>query len=137
VVNGMPLVYGGQEAGLNKSLKFFDKDTIEWKDHPNAALYKSLFKLKHENQALWNGGWGGEMVRIFNDKPNEVISFAREKKDDKVISVINFTDKPVTVKLNSKYQKGIYKDWFSGNIFDLKGNDILSLPGWGYLVLVK
>ena len=27
VVNGMPMVYGGQEAGLNKSLKFFDKET--------------------------------------------------------------------------------------------------------------
>ena len=31
-VNGMPLVYSGQEAGLNRSLKFFDKDPIEWKE---------------------------------------------------------------------------------------------------------
>jgi glycosidase len=137
VVNGMPLVYGGQEAGLNKSLKFFDKDSIEWKDHPNATLYKSLFKLKHENKALWNGAWGGEMVRIFNDMPNEVISFAREQKDDKVISVINFSDKAAKVKLNSKYQKGNYKDWFTNKSYEIKGNDELNLPPWGYLVLVK
>jgi cyclomaltodextrinase / maltogenic alpha-amylase / neopullulanase len=137
VVNGMPLVYGGQEAGLNKSLKFFDKDNIEWKDHPNEVLYKSLFKLKHENQALWNGAWGGEMVRIFNDKPNEVISFARQKNDDKVIAVINFSDKSATVKLNSKYQKGNYRDWFTGTAHEIKGDDVFNLPPWGYLVLVK
>jgi len=137
VVNGMPMVYGGQEAGLNKSLKFFDKDTIDWKEHPNAALYKSLFKLKHENQALWNGGWGGEMVRIFNDKPNEVISFAREKNEDKIISVINFSDNPVTVKLNSKFQKGNYTDWFTNTAYEIKGDDVFTLQPWGYLVLVK
>lgn len=115
VVNGMPLVYGGQEAGLNKS----------------------LFKLKHENQALWNGGWGGEMVRVFNDKPGEIISFAREKNGDKVVSVINFRDKPVAVKLNSKYQVGTYTEYFTGTTYELKGDDELSLPAWGYLVLVK
>lgn len=128
VVNGMPLVYGGQEAGLNKSLKFFEKDTIEWKYHPNAALYKSLFKLKHENQPLWNGGWGGKMVRIFNDKPGEIISFAREKNGDKVVSVINFSDKPVAVKLNSRFQVGTYTEYFTGIKYELKGDDELSLP---------
>jgi len=100
-------------------------------------LYKSLFKLKHENQALWNGGWGGEMVRIFNDKPNEVISFAREKNEDKIISVINFSDNPVTVKLNSKFQKGNYTDWFTNTAYEIKGDDVFTLQPWGYLVLVK
>ena len=31
-VPGMPLIYSGQEAGLNKKLRFFDKDTIPWND---------------------------------------------------------------------------------------------------------
>jgi len=128
VVKGMPLLYGGQEAGFNKSLKFFDKDTIEWKEHPKAGFNKSLFKLKHENQPLWNGGWGGKMVRIFNDKPGEIISFAREKNGDKVVSVINFSDKPVAVKLNSRFQVGTYTEYFTGIKYELKGDDELSLP---------
>jgi cyclomaltodextrinase / maltogenic alpha-amylase / neopullulanase len=137
VVNGMPLVYSGQEAGLDKSLKFFDKDTITWKPHPFYDLYKKLFELKHKNQALWNGGWGGEMVRIYSDKMNDVVSFSREKNNDKVISIINFSDKPVTVKLNSKHHAGTYTDWFSGNQYVLKGDDEIKLDGWGFLVLVK
>ena len=35
---GMPLIYGGQEVGLDHSLKFFDKDEIDWtktEDHLN------------------------------------------------------------------------------------------------------
>ena len=137
VVNGMPLVYSGQEAGLNRSLAFFEKDTIAWQPHPFFNMYKQLFALKHANQALWNGAYGGEMIRIFNDKPNQVISFSREKNGDKVIPVINFTDKPVMVKLHSKFNLGTYKDLFTQRKYELIGEDEISLSPWSYLVLVK
>ncbi len=137
VINGMPLVYSGQEAGLAHSLKFFDKDTIEWKAHPFYDLYKRLFALKHQNPALWNGARGGEMVRIYNDQPGTVISFSREKDGNRVIPVFNFSDKPVSVILQTKYQAGAYTDYFTGNPVELKGEDRLSLPAWGYSVLVK
>lgn len=137
LVNGMPLVYSGQEAGFAKSLKFFDKDQIIWKDHPNTTLYTTLFALKHRNQALWNGEWGGEMVRLSNDKPNAVVSFAREKNDDKVIVVVNFSAAPVSVALDAAYHKGTYKDLFSGADIVLRGNDTVALPAWGYAVYVR
>ena len=136
-VNGMPLVYSGQEAGLDRSLKFFDKDVIVWKEHPFTEIYKTLFKLKHNNQALWNGEYGGEMIRIFNDKQDQVISFSRSKNGDQVIPIINFSAKPVTVKLNSKYQKGKFKELFSNTEYVLKGDDIFTLAPWKYLILVK
>ncbi|MEO6671604.1 MAG: alpha-amylase family glycosyl hydrolase [Ferruginibacter sp.] len=136
-VNGMPLVYSGQEAGLDRSLAFFDKDTITWKQHPFFDIYKKLFDLKHSNQALWNGSWGGEMTRIFNDKPEQVISFSREKNGHNVIPVINFSDKPTTVKLNSKQQQGKYTELFTDRAYELKADNEISLPPWGYLVLVK
>ena len=136
-VNGMPLIYGGQEAGLNRSLQFFDKDLIEWKEHPFAGIYTKMFELKHKNQALWNGMDGGEMIRIFNDKPQQVISFSRSKNGNQVIPIINYSDKAVTVKLNSKYQKGVYKEVFSNADYELKGDDVITLAPWKYLVLVK
>jgi glycosidase len=136
-VNGMPLVYSGQEAGLDHSLKFFDKDTIVWKAHTFYNMYKKLFDLKHNNQALWNGGWGGEMVRIYNDKMDKVISFSREKNTNRVISIINFSDQPVTVKLKSNHQAGSYTDLFTNNAYTLKGDDEVKLEAWGYLVLKK
>jgi glycosidase len=136
-VNGMPLVYSGQEAGLNRSLKFFDKDLIEWETHENADLFQKLFQLKHQNQALWNGNWGGEMVRVYNDKMEQVISFAREKNGDKVLSILNFSDAPVKVTLRSEYHQGKYTELFTGDPFVLSGGDTFELSAWGYMVLVK
>ena len=136
-VNGMPLVYSGQEAGLDRSLQFFDKDPITWVHHPFYDMYKKLFTLKHNNQALWNGAWGGEMVRIFNDKPAQVISFSRQKNGHKVISVINFSDKPISVLLSAQHHMGTYTELFSDISYVLNGNDEIKLPKWGFLVLVK
>lgn len=137
VVNGMPLVYSGQEAGLNRSLKFFDKDEIEWKQHPFTDLYTQLFALKHKNKALWNGKHGGQMIRIFNDKMDQVISFSRTKDNDQVIPIMNFSGKPVIVQLDSKYQKGDYTDYFTNKKIRLKGDDVFEMKPWEYLVLVK
>lgn len=136
-INGMPLVYGGQEAGLNRSLKFFDKDLIDWSKMPYEGLFKKLFALKHRNPALWNGNEGGVMVRLYNDKMEQVISFSRTKDKNRVIPIINYSDKPVTVKLNSKYLKGDYTEVFSGKKTALKGDDILTLKPWEYVVLEK
>ena len=54
-IQGMPLIYSGQEAGLNKRLSFFEKDSIDWSDISKEMFFKKLLQLKHENKALWNG----------------------------------------------------------------------------------
>jgi glycosidase len=134
-VSGMPLIYSGQEAGLDRSLKFFDKDSIAWKAHSNGELYKKLFGLKHTNEALWNGASGGEMIRVYNDQPEKVISFYREKNGDKVLTVINFSPDPLIVKLETKYFKGTYAELFTEKKFRISGEDMINLKGWGCMVL--
>lgn len=134
VVNGMPLVYSGQEAGLDRPLKFFEKDTIVWKNHPFAGIYTKLFDLKHRNKALWNGQWGGTMVRVYNDQQDKVVSFYREKEGNKVLAAFNFSDKPVAVTLKTKHETGTYADLFTGKQVEIKGEDLLQLKPWGYAV---
>lgn len=135
MMDGMPLVYNGQEAGLNRSLQFFEKDPIEWKKHENEVIYTKLFALKHQNQALWNGKWGGEMVRIMNDKTDEVISFVREKNGDKVITIINLSNKEVNVNLDTTFDEGTYKNLFSDEDFKLDKKQNLVMKPWEYLIL--
>ncbi|MDQ1098653.1 MULTISPECIES: alpha-amylase family glycosyl hydrolase [Chryseobacterium] len=137
-VNGMPLVYSGQEAGLDRSLAFFDKDPIGWKEHRFAGIYETLFKLKHSNQALWNGRWGGEMERVHNDNMNNILSFYREKNGDAVMTIINFSDKDAEVKLDTQYFKNTYKELFSGTPYMISENKTpMKLKAWEYRVLVK
>ncbi|MCB0732554.1 MAG: alpha-amylase, partial [Ignavibacteriae bacterium] len=131
------LIYSGQEAGLDKSLSFFDKDLIFWKEHKIGELYKKLFCLKHNNQALWNGKYGGEMVRIFNDCTDNVISFYREMNGDMVISIINFSNKSIKVKIQSDNIEGKYLELFSDKEYILTGTNSFSLSAWGYLLFTR
>ncbi|MCB8995614.1 MAG: alpha-amylase, partial [Bacteroidales bacterium] len=48
-IPGMPLIYNGQEACLNKRLLFFEKDTINWIDCDMKDFYTKLNALKAEN----------------------------------------------------------------------------------------
>ena len=137
VVNGMPLVYSGQEAGLNRSLKFFDKDLIDFTDLKYERFFKTLFDLKHKNQALWNGKYGGEMIRIVNDKQDKIVSFYREKNGDAVLSLFNFSNEEITVTLETKYIQGTYKELFSKEKVEPKDKYTVTLKPWGYKVLVK
>ena len=135
LMDGMPLVYSGQEAGLARSLAFFDKDPIAWEDHEIGRLYSILFDLKHQNQALWNGEFGGEMIRIANDHMDEVISFSREKNGDKVLAFFNLSKKKVTVNFETSSELGTYTDLFSGKSQLVLKKMTLTMEPWEYHVL--
>jgi glycosidase len=137
MAEGMPLVYSGQEAGLDRPLAFFEKDLIEWKPHPVGDLYTKLFKLKHENEALWNGNWGGKMIPVPNTSPKQVLSFARQKGDDKVFAVFNFSDKPATAGFDETIQLGNYIEYFSKEAVSIAKDSEVSIPAHGYKVFVK
>jgi hypothetical protein len=77
------------------------------------------------------------MDRIKNNRMGQVISFARVKNSNKVITIVNYSAKPVTVVLESEIDKGEYVNWFSGEREQLKGMDTLSLNQWEYKVLVQ
>lgn len=134
---GMPLLYSGQEAGLDRELAFFDKDEISWQEHPVGELYRALFKLKHENQALWNGSWGGKMIPVPNTAPEAVFSFARQKAQDKVFVLINFSDSPQTASFNETIQLGKYTEYFSGKKQEFTAESAITIPAFGYRVFIK
>ena len=137
VGDGMPLIYNGQEAGNTKRLKFFEKDPIVWKAHPNGDLYKKLLALKKKNTALWNAHWGATMVAVPNSRPDKVFSFVRQNDTDKVFVVINFSDQPQTVTFQDSLYHGKYTNYFGGQPIELDASAKLSLKPWGYQVFVK
>lgn len=137
VSEGMPLIYNGQEAGNTKRLKFFEKDPIVWKEHPNGELYKKLFALKKKNTALWNAHWGATMILVPNSVPAKVFSFVRRNETDKVFVVLNFSDQPQTVTFKETLFLGKYTEYFSGSPVELDGSTKLQLKPWGYQIFVK
>jgi glycosidase len=98
-VPGMPLIYNGQEIGLNRRLAFFEKDQIDWVESEMTPFYQRLIELKKKHPALWNGKAGGsfDFYLTNNDK---VIAFVRESQGSVVISLINATPKPQIVTVD-------------------------------------
>ncbi len=134
---GIPLIYNGQEAGLDKRLEFFEKDPIVWREHANAKLFEKLALLKHETKALWNGAAGARMVSVVNSAPRKVFSFVRFGDDDGVFAAINFTPEAQAVTFTERLHFGAYRDYFSGKDVAFDAQSGLQLEPWGYRIYVK
>lgn len=135
-LEGIPLIYSGQEAGLKKRLLFFEKDTINWSNLEMQKFYQSLTSLKHNNQALWNGASGGRMNLLETSSPEKVFAFTREKDKNQVLAVFNLSAEPVEATIQLP-EVGDYKEYFSGETKTLEKGSSIKLDKWGYQVFVR
>ncbi|RMH64054.1 MAG: alpha-amylase [Calditrichaeota bacterium] len=83
---GKPLLYSGQEIGLNKTLRFFNKDTIVWKASPLTAFYQTLMHAYHDYPALHKGAY-----RRF-PSPGEICFFERHTSNQRIYVVVNLAE---------------------------------------------
>lgn len=130
---GMPLIYSGQEAGLDKRLQFFEKDEIVWDDLRMQDFYRELIDLKHGHPALWNGEAGGSFERL-ETGGDPVLAFARKKEDSMVIVVMNLSGEAVQGKILSDSYAGEYKSYPDGAPMFLGAELTVDLGPWEYWI---
>lgn len=134
---GMPLIYNGQEAGMNKRLAFFEKDFIEWKKHPNFDLFKDLVKLKKSNKALWSGDFGGNYKKVETSNESSILAFLRKLENNEIFVIVNLSEKPQETILGGKDLKGSFTEYFTNEKNSFNNENRLKLKPWGYKVFVK
>ena len=132
--DGMPLIYTGQEAAVDKQFEFFEKDEVPWGEFKYHDFYKTLFSLKHRNQALWNGVHGGNFTKIATGKDDNIYAFMREKDGDRVVVVINFSAQKQAFILGGDAVAGKYTDVFAGTERELTAGGGMTLEPWAYTV---
>jgi glycosidase len=135
--NGMPLLYTGQEASLNKRLRFFEKDTVDWNGPSLAAFYTAMLQLKHTQPALANGGWGARQVALRTDGGDRVYAYTRTQGTNTVLVAVNFGDAPVRAAFQGLPATGGYTDWFTKSPATLRTSGTIDIPAHGYRVLVR
>jgi 1,4-alpha-glucan branching enzyme len=135
-VPGMPLLYTGQEAKLNKRLLFFEKDSVEWGTYEYADFYKNLLLLKKKNKALWNGTQGGPLTIIENSGTN-VLAFSREKENNKVVVILNLSNTNQEISFINNAVVGNYNSLFTQTDVTITDVSSFNLGPWDYKVLVK
>jgi glycosidase len=132
---GMPLLYSGQEAALDKRLRFFDKDTIDWGDYELAGFYRDLIRLRKENPALWSGEAGGKMKRIKTTDDASVYAFIRRKDKDAVLVFANLSNETREFRLKAGAKERTFASWPEGETLTLGPETDISLSPWEYMIL--
>ena len=134
-----PLIYTGQEIGLNRRLAFFEKDSIEelvdleyGKEYRD--FYKKLTSFRHNNSVLAAGANVAPVVYV-EDAPEAVLAFTRENEDNKVLCIFNFSAEPQTLTL-SENAAGDY-NCLCGEERSYKAGDVVELEPWAYMLLAK
>lgn len=131
-IHGMPLVYSGQETGLDRRLEFFEKDPITWDDYEHEAFYTTLLHLKKDNSALWNGTIGGAYEPLRIDEEAKVFGYRRANDQDEVVVYLNFSTTEQTIEHAADAS---YKEAFTGETYT--GGISATLPAHGYAIYVK
>lgn len=133
---GMPMVYSGQEAGMDYALEFFEKDLIKWGDIELLDFYTKLLTLNRENEALWNGVYGGELTRLKTNTDEAVYAFSRKRNDNEVVVICNLKNEEVEVKFDS-LPAGNFTSLFDDKDLTVIGNEGITILGFGYYVFYR
>lgn len=132
---GMPLIYTGQETGMNRAFEFFEKDQApQWEPRNEYfTFYQNLNRLKHTQEALAAGLEGGELVSYAAGSP-DVIAFSREKDGSKVVVLANLgnADNEINFQGNAPATEGMI-NFFTGEEAAIPA----TLTPGQYLVLVN
>jgi len=136
-IPGMPLIYNGQEVCLQKRLRFFERDTIDWTECGMREFYLTLNNLKADNEALFAGNAGGKLERISGSNNDKVFAFTREKNNDKVTVILNLSAEEIQFTPATDNVNGSYAEAFSNEKVSLKAGESISLKAWDFKVFVK
>lgn len=131
IYQSIPLIYTGQEEPNTKRLKFFVKDTIEWKQYAMAPFYKTLLHLRKSNPAL---AYDAAYKKLSTSSDTAVFAYLRQSGNHKVLVVLNFSSKPQKFYINDAAINGEPENIFMGKPEKVSDKGAFSLVPWDYFV---
>jgi glycosidase len=139
----MPLIYNGQEVGMNKSMGLFEVARVEWSPaNPVIGnLFRLLTALKRTQKALESGSRRGSLVTYTTTDEANVYAYSRKRDDNEVLVLLNFSNAPVNVRFIGATPQGDF--YILTGLFETTGQmqftnqTNVSLPANGYAIYVK
>ncbi len=132
MLDGIPLIYDGQEIGFDHRLAFFERDPIAWHASPLTAFYHTLIDLRHNEPAL---ATGTGMRRLATTRNDAVYVVLREAQGNRVVAFLNLTARDVTADAFDPTLAGRWRDAFTGETVTLTETAPVTLRSWQYRVL--
>lgn len=134
----MPLIYSGQEIGMNKSMNFSEVSPVQWTPANKVYinLYKKLTQLKRTQPALEDGANRGAL-KIYQTSNDKVFAYSRVRGDNEVMVILNFSEAPVRVRFTGDVPSGRFKDYLDNTFYEFSAEEGISMHAKGYAIYVK
>ncbi len=132
-LDGVPFLYNGQEAADAARHSIFGKAPIDWASGETAAgkarfaFCQKLCALRTSEKALTRG----DLTWLDSDAPEAVLSFVRAADDGRIVTLINLTNRSVTVRvknLKGEWTPLLAKGGTGG------GSGVYELAAYGYFI---
>lgn len=122
---GMPLIYNGQEYGLDKRLAFFKKDFIEKKETDLFAFYSRLAALKQQfSQLDIDKNVQFSIIELSN---SNAVLFKREINNEALYFLANLTNEVQTIDIPLE---GSFTSMMDNSAYSL--NQTVQLSPWEF-----
>lgn len=120
-MGGVPLIYNGQEVGLDQNLPFFSADPIDWTAHPEVFnTYQRLIGLFNDHLALRYGSL------TWLDSGYHTATFLRSFEGEEWLFIVNPKSISMNYSLPAEVALSGWEDmWNDG---DIRPADISTLP---------
>lgn len=133
--SGMPLIYSGQELPNKKRIKFFEKDSIDWKDKCELhEFYSTLLQLRKDNP-VFNAEGTSMFTEFLNTNNNDnVMAYLRTNGEYSLLVLLNMGDEMTHCVITGKQLHGRYREAFSKRSEALGEAKVFYLPPWAFRV---
>lgn len=135
-MKGIPLVYNGQEVGLNKRLEFFVQDPIQWcEKSPMTEFYKKLIHLKTTSPSL---SVKADFSRVPTTEDASIYAFTRgQKEKGQILVIANLKPHDLEFEIGSDAIEGNWTNVMTGEHLHLSKSEKTDLNMWDYLLLER
>lgn len=108
-MGGVPLLYNGQEVGLDQNLPFFSADPIDWSAHPEVLdTYQRLIGLFNEHTALRYG------TLTWLDSGYHTATFLRSYGGEEWLFIVNPKSVSINYTLPAEVAASGWEDMWNG-----------------------
>ncbi|MBC7935139.1 MAG: 1,4-alpha-glucan branching protein [Rhizobacter sp.] len=132
---GIPLIYSGEESGLDKRLKFFDKDPINWNEPSEWENFYSLLLALRKRSAAIAGGLVSFPVLIPGAAEKNMLAFYRKNIKDTLLVFINMSKEKQIFSFDTADLKGNYENIFTYEKVWLNDGGLVEIEAAGFIVL--
>jgi glycosidase len=128
-MDGIPLLYNGQEVGSPRKINFFNKEPIDWTTNPDmTAEYKKIIAFRKGSEAIKTGA-------LSTFASTDLIVFEKKAGTEDVLVIVNVRNRDITYNLPAALQNSNWKHAFTSTSVALGTQ--LTLQPYNYLILKK